>query len=38
MASSNAVTVVATKITKENVWIKGAKKEFLDTLPEWPGI
>ena len=31
-------SVVATKITKENAWIKGAKKEFLETLPEWPGI
>jgi hypothetical protein len=33
-----ASTVAATKITKENVWIRGAHREFLDTLPEWPGL
>jgi DNA-directed RNA polymerase subunit RPC12/RpoP len=33
-----ASTVAATKITKENVWIRGARREFLDTLPEWPGL
>ena len=32
-----APLVTASKITKENVWIRGAKREFLDTLPEWPG-
>lgn len=30
--------VTAAKITKENVWIKGAKEQFLSTLPDWPGI
>ena len=30
-------TVSATKIDKENVWVSGAGKEFLDTLPERPG-
>ena len=30
-------TVGAAKIDKENVWVSGAGKEFLDTLPERPG-
>lgn len=33
-----APLVTASKITKQNVWISGAKREFLDTLPEWPGL
>jgi hypothetical protein len=32
-----ARTVSATKITKENVWVGGVNRSFLDTLPEWPG-
>jgi hypothetical protein len=31
-------TVAAAKITKENVWVSGVNREFLDTLPEWPGL
>ena len=33
-----ASTVAASKITKDqNVYVRGAKREFLDTLPEWKG-
>jgi hypothetical protein len=33
-----ASTVAISKITKEkNVYIKGGKRAFLDTLPEWSG-
>jgi hypothetical protein len=30
-------TLTPTKIDKENVWVTGAGKDFLDQLPEWPG-
>ncbi len=32
-----APMVAATKITKDNVWLKGVGPEFLADLPEWPG-
>jgi hypothetical protein len=32
-----ASTITATKITKENVWVRGVHRDFLNQLPEWPG-
>ena len=33
-----ASTVAITKMNKENVvWVRGAHKDFLEQLPEWPG-
>jgi hypothetical protein len=29
--------ISATKITRENVWLKGVNKDFLAELPEWSG-
>ena len=31
-----APMISATKITKENVWVKGVHRDFLAGLPEWP--
>jgi hypothetical protein len=30
-------TIAATKIDKENVWVSGVCREFLERLPERPG-
>ena len=35
--AARGTTVTAAKITKENVWIRGVHKDFLNQLPEWPG-
>jgi len=32
-----STTITPTKITKENVWITGVHRDFLDQLPEWNG-
>lgn len=30
-------TITAVKIDKENVWVTGVNKDFLNNLPDWPG-
>lgn len=36
-AGLRAPMVSPAKITKENVWLKGVHRDFLNTLPEWTG-
>ena len=30
-------TVAPTKVTRENIWLTGVHRDFLDSLPEWRG-
>lgn len=36
IASRWGLVLSAGKITRNNVWLKGVHRDFLDTLPEWP--